>query len=492
MFFANVVYCSFVLFNNPPFNYTLMKHLSLFALLLPFVLLFTACGDDDEPTGPPRGDQTIAQIVQDTEGLTVLNGILARESFVSLRTQLGSGEYTLLAPNDQAFTNLLTALGVPDLELVDEGILGNILDYHILPNQTVQLNQLDSSAITLSQQTVNFTRGDSVTLNAAVRVQPETTIVSPEALYASNGVVHVIDEVLLPARLQATAPTFGTVAGLLDVLSNVQQMNSIITAAQLNTLLADAARSFTLIAPVDPFLITNDINLSNNGLLFFSGNQIIEGVIDVANPPRKVTTLVGVPLYLSVAGEGAVYVNGQGVVDVGAQASNGQVLYTGGIIDAPQDLSGGLGAVSEATGQSFSIFQAALSQTGLALSGEKTIFAPTDSAFIRAGLTASVDSASRIDNALLAAILNNHIVEGVTFFRELQSGAIATAGGNQITATITETTNGVRATLSDTNAENQDANIVFVDEYVYFGDLTDVEELTEVGVVHAIDQLLLP
>ena len=42
------------------------------------------------------------------------------------------------------------------------------------------------------------------------------------------------------------------------------------------------------------------------------------------------------------------------------------------------------------------------------------------------------------------------------------------------------------------NEESADARFVFLDEYVYFGNLADVEELTEVGVVHAIDQLLLP
>ncbi len=470
-----------------------MKHFFLFTSLLPLVLLITACSDDDEVSGPPIGDKTVAELVAETEGLTVLNTILNSEGFAGLKTQLGSGEYTLLAPNDAAFQNLLNTIGVSELGLLDLGVRSSILSYHIVPNQTLQIGRLDSSVVTLSQQTLRFTTTDSVRINAAVAVQPETSIVSPEALYASNGVVHIVDEVLLPPAIQQVAGDFGTVAGLMNVLTDVGLMNNVLEAGQLKSLLATDTRNFTVISPTGNFLIDNNLVPTNQGIRFFGASHIIESVIDVANPPRKVNNLTGVPLYLSVAGENAIYINGQAVVDVGAKADNGQVLLNvSGVIKPPQSIGGALGKVAEATGQSFSIFQAALSQTGLALTGEKTIFAPTDSAFIRAGLTASVDSAARIDNALLTSILNNHVVEGVSFFSDLQTGSLTTVGGNTINATITRTDNGTRATLSDSNSENQDANIFFVNEYVYFGDISGADALTEVGVIHAIDELLLP
>ena len=472
-------------------NYTRMNRLFLVALLIPVTFLFSACSDDDEVSGPPRGDETIVQIVQGTEGLTVLNNILASDDFTSLRNQLGNGEYTLFAPNDAAFANLLSGLGITNLNLIDPALVSTILSYHIVPNQTLQLGRLDSSAVTLSQQPIRFSEGDSVTINASVSAQPTATIVSPEALYASNGVVHVISEVLVPPALQTAAPGFGTVTGLLDILDGTQLMNSIVGAAGLDEALADDTRSFTVIAPADGFLFDNNVNVtSENAIRFFATNHIIDGVIDVANPPRKVNSLAGIPLYLSVAQEDAIFVNGQGVLDVGAQVSNGQVLVNvGGVLNFPQDVAGALGSVQRATGQSFGIFQAALSQAGVTLSGEKTIFAPTDSAFVRAGIVASVDSATtRIDPTLLATILNNHVVEGVSFSTDLQSGTLTTVGEGEITLTITDG----RATLGDANAENQDATFVFLDEYVYFGDITAVDAITDVGVVHAIDQLLLP
>ena len=473
-----------------------MKQICLFALLLPFVLLFTACGDDDEISGPPIGDDTVAELVAETEGLTVLNTILNSEGFAGLKTQLGSGEYTLLAPNDAAFQNLLNTIGVSELGLLDQGVLFGILSYHIVPNQTLQIGRLDSSAVTLSQQELRFTTTDSVRINAAVAVQPRTTIVSPEALYASNGVVHVIDEVLLPPSLQEVAGDFGTVSGLMNVLLEVGLMNNVLEGGGLKNLLATETRSFTVIAPTRNFLLSNDLFPSERGLSFFGGNHIIESIIDLANPPRKVNNLVGVPLYISVASENVLYINGVPVANYGAQASNGQVLLSGpilgegagdGVIEAPTDVAGGLGAITEATGQSFSIFQAALSQTGLELVGEKTIFAPADSAFIRAGLTASIDSAARIDNALLTSILNNHVIEGVTFSTDLQAGEIVTLGGT-VRLAISQTS----ASLSDANEASSDASFVFLDEYVYFGDISGAEELTEVGVIHAIDELLLP
>ncbi|MGB3850228.1 MAG: fasciclin domain-containing protein [Tunicatimonas sp.] len=472
-----------------------MKQYFLFSLLLPIVLLFTACGDDDEVSGPPIGDRTVVELVAETEGLSVLNTIISSQGFTGLRNQLSSGEYTLLAPNDAAFQNLLATVGLTELGLLDQGVLSDILSYHVVPNQTLQVGQLDSSVVALSQQPLTFTTTDSVRINASVAVQPRTVIVSPEALFASNGVVHVIDKVLLPPSIQDVAGDFGTVAGLMNVLTSVGLMNSVLEGGGLKNILATETRSFTVIAPTGNFLIENEIGFNEQGFRFFGANHIIESVIDIANPPRKVNNLVGVPLYISPVNENVLLINGVPVATSGGQASNGQVLLSGpllgenvgdGIIEAPTDVAGGLGAITEATGQSFSIFQAALAQTGLELTGEKTIFVPTDSAFIRAGLTASVDSASRIDNALLTSILNNHVVEGVSFGLNLSPGEVPTLGGS-FTVAIN---NGV-VTLSDANAESADASLVFFDSYVYL-DIPDEGAITEVGVIHAIDELLLP
>ncbi len=87
---------------------------------------------------------------------------------------------------------------------------------------------------------------------------------------------------------------------------------------------------------------------------------------------------------------------------------------------------------------------------------------------------------------MLTSILNNHVVEGVSFVFNLAPGEITTLGGSFNFAI----NNGV-ATLSDANAESADASFVFLDSYVYF-DIPDEGAITEVGVIHAIDELLLP
>ncbi len=467
----------------------------LLILLIPFVL--GACSSDDDAGGgePPRGEASVLATAGGIEGLTTVNSILSRDDFATLRNQLTEDEYTLLAPNDAAFERLFATLGVSDPGLIDGGILSAILNYHIIPNQTLQLGQLDSSYITVSRQTVSVNQGDSVRLNANVSAQPTTTIVSPEPLFASNGVVHVIDEVLLPPSIIDIAGNFGTVAGLMDVLLELGLMNNVLEGAQLKSALADETRNFTVIAPAGNFLIDNNINATENGLTFFSITHLIGQTIDIAAPPRKVNNLAGVPLYLSVAGDDAIFINGKPAARVDAQASNGQVLLSGifdgfgsGVVESPTDVAGGLGAITEATGASFSIFQAALSQTELTLSGEKTLLVPSDSAFIRAGLVASIDSAARIDNAFLTEILNNHIIDGVAFSTDLEAGSLTTLSGNDITLTIAEG----RVTLSDSNAESPNASVFSFDEYVFFGDIREVEQITEVGVIHAIDELLLP
>lgn len=275
-------------------------------------------------------------------------------------------------------------------------------------------------------------------------------------------------------------------------------MNSIIDAGQLNATLASSAQSFTVIAPLDGFQFSNNFDTSERGIRIFGANQIIAGNINATSPPRKATTLAGFPVYLSYEqaqnqqGQNidVLNINGEPAVNLGITASNGQVLLNTGVIDFPTNLAGALGAIQETTGQTFSIFQAALAQTETSLSGEKTIFAPTDSAFIRAGIVTTVDSAGRIDNALLRNILNNHIVEGVFFLSDLETGTLPTIAESTITLTLGN--RQTPSTLSDANEESEDATFIPFDKYVYFGNPTNIEELTELGVVHVVDELLLP
>lgn len=103
----------------------------------------------------------------------------------------------------------------------------------------------------------------------------------------------------------------------------------------------------------------------------------------------------------------------------------------------------------------------------LASQGPYTIFAPNDAAFAK--IPAAALEALLRDSAKLKAILSYHIVAGFIAMKEMKSGELTTLQGNTLEAKVSSAVvriNGARVTESDLTAIN--------------------------GVVHAIDELLLP
>jgi transforming growth factor-beta-induced protein len=145
------------------------------------------------------GDDSIAAIAASDGDFSTLVTIITATS-PDILNALGSinSEYTVFAPNNQAFTNLLATLNVTaDELLVLPELVGAVLNYHVVPGEFMAeaVVGLDGESIPtlLEDATIQVTITDDsgVLLNGVVNVI-ETDI------DASNGVIHVIDNVLLP------------------------------------------------------------------------------------------------------------------------------------------------------------------------------------------------------------------------------------------------------------------------------------------------------
>jgi uncharacterized surface protein with fasciclin (FAS1) repeats len=106
-----------------------------------------------------------------------------------VETLKGKGPFTVFAPTDAAFAKLpkekLNAL------LADKKALTKVLTYHVVSGQVKAEDVVKlSSASTVEGQSVNITVGDSVMVNNAK--------VTKTDIMTSNGVIHVIDSVILP------------------------------------------------------------------------------------------------------------------------------------------------------------------------------------------------------------------------------------------------------------------------------------------------------
>lgn len=108
----------------------------------------------------------------------------------------GNGPYTVFAPTNAAFTSLLAELGVSSLSQVDPATLEQVLLYHVL-GANVRAGSLSEGQVATTLQGGTFTIG----LSGGAKITDEngriSNIVATD-VQGANGVVHVIDKVILP------------------------------------------------------------------------------------------------------------------------------------------------------------------------------------------------------------------------------------------------------------------------------------------------------
>jgi uncharacterized surface protein with fasciclin (FAS1) repeats len=110
-----------------------------------------------------------------------------------VETLKGEGPYTVFAPTDEAFAAALDALGLtPEELLADTETLTDILLYHVVPGAVyaADVAGLESATTAQGSDIAITIDGETVMINDA-------TVVAAD-IEASNGVIHVIDSVLLP------------------------------------------------------------------------------------------------------------------------------------------------------------------------------------------------------------------------------------------------------------------------------------------------------
>ena len=130
--------------------------------------------------------------------LRVANGVGGDPS---LLTSLQSATLTVFAPNNEAFTQLLSALGVTDINDIPVATLLAVLQYHVVPGRAFSSDLGNGSLEMLGSgsTTVNLTNGANggPSITGSSSTTNKANIVSTNMM-ATNGVIHVIDAVLLP------------------------------------------------------------------------------------------------------------------------------------------------------------------------------------------------------------------------------------------------------------------------------------------------------
>ncbi len=118
-------------------------------------------------------------------------------NFAGILSGTASSPFTVFAPTNTAFTNLLTELSLPNLAAIPQATLEKTLKYHVVTGANVL-----SSSLTNNMSVATFA-GDSFTINLTggakiTDVNSRVSNITFTDVQAANGVIHVIDKVLLP------------------------------------------------------------------------------------------------------------------------------------------------------------------------------------------------------------------------------------------------------------------------------------------------------
>ncbi|MCF8528120.1 MAG: fasciclin domain-containing protein [Candidatus Nanopelagicales bacterium] len=143
----------------------------------------------------PASAGTIVDIAAGTDGFATL--VAAADAAGLLETLSGEGPFTVFAPTDDAFAalpeGLVDALLLPE----NKDVLTKILTYHVVPGTVMAADIVDGDVATVEGQTVTLSTMDGVKVNEATVIQAD--------IVADNGVVHVIDAVIVPADVDPAA-----------------------------------------------------------------------------------------------------------------------------------------------------------------------------------------------------------------------------------------------------------------------------------------------
>ncbi len=239
-------------------------------LVLAFVSMFIAsCEKNDDDIASREAELTIVQTAQATDALGNLVAALTKadekEGTDLIGTLSSTGPFTVFAPTDEAFNTLLEGLdgydSLEDFASDDEKqILADILSYHVIPGVAAASTDLTDEQLlkTAQGEEVEVDLNNGVFIKDATESDARVIIPNVET---SNGIVHVIDKVLVPQAildaLNGSEDMEGMEGTLVELVVETEAL-SILEAAVIKAGLAETLSSegpFTVFAPTDDAFI---------------------------------------------------------------------------------------------------------------------------------------------------------------------------------------------------------------------------------------------
>ena len=413
---------------------------------------------------------SIVDIAVNNPTFSILVSALAKADLVE--TLKGAGPFTVFAPTDAAFTALFSELGVSGIADLSAETLIPILLSHVVSGN-ITSGQLKNGEV----ETLNDDKKIVVNTSNGVTIDGDINVVLADA-QGSNGVVHVIDKVIMPE----TATTTNTIV---DVAVGNEDFSILVAALQKANLvdaLADEDAMLTVFAPTNQAFSDLLTELGASSLddieVATLTNILLYHVIDGKNNAADISTG-----YFSTLASGpsdgsnlSFYVDMETtIINNRANITGTDIAADNGVIHVIDKVILPLSIVDIAVNNpTFSILVAALIKADLVgtLSGTGpfTVFAPTNDAFTALFTELGVSGIEDLTAEALTPILLSHVVSGNVTSGDLTNGEVQTL--NTEKKVMIDITDGVKI--------DGTSNVV----------LADVQGSN--GVVHVIDKVILP
>jgi transforming growth factor-beta-induced protein len=437
-------------------------------LIILLALFVVSCSNNDDVPMPTKN---IVEVAQSDPNLSTLVSAITAANLTDVLSD--GGPFTVFAPSNDAFAKLdpdvlNTIISTPSL-------LTALLQYHVA-NGSVSSSQLTNGdvATLLSGQSIAVeVSGGMVTLNGSSQV-------ASADIEASNGIIHIIDEVLIPedfsaqtiVQIAASNPDFSILVSALskpelsDLLEAANDPTSDLTVFAPNNAAFEAVLGALGKTSIDelPVTLLKEIVQYHIAAGALMSNELTDGLLPTLLPDESLTVETG----------SGVKINGADVALADIKAING-VIHAVDAVLLPSYAAAAVGTISELVlfDPNFTILAAALRKAELletvSTTDDLTVFAPDNAAFIAAGIT-SLDG---LDKEALTPILLYHVLGAKVLSSQLPADGMAT-------------------TLSS-------------DQKMYLGYLNNsvvlINGLTKItgvdmeksnGVVHTIDRTLVP
>lgn len=378
-------------------------------------------------------------------------------------TLSGDGPFTVFAPTDDAFAKLPE--GTVEALLEDIPALTDILLYHVVSGEVLAeaVVGLDSAETLLGE-------------NVAIKVEDGKVFINDSEviitdIMADNGVIHVIDTVLLPPE------KLGSIVDIAVADGRFTTLVTALTEAGLAETLAGEG-PFTVFAPTDDAFaklpegtveaLLEDIPALTDILLYhvISGEVMAEQVVSLNSAKALNEKFLEIKVM-----DGMVYINDAQVIITDIKADNG-VIHVIDTVLLPAESTGSIVDIAVADGR-FTTLVTAVTEAGLAETlssdGLFTVFAPTDDAFAK--LPEGTVEALLEDIPALTDILLYHVVDGKVLAESV------------VMLEEAETLQGEKVSIM------VEDGMVFLNEESQVI-ITDI--IADNGVIHVIDMVLLP